>query len=123
RAADQLHRAVDRDVNQPPAQMSADEAVLRSLLAAFPDRLCRRRNPGGRKGVMVGGRGVRLDNSSFVTRPLFFLAVDVDAGQQESLVRIASGVEKDWLPAEQLKTVVETEIGESTGRLLAWKRT
>jgi ATP-dependent helicase HrpB len=122
RAANQLCRAVDRGFEDTPVNVTADEAVMRSLLAAFPDRLCRRRNPGGRKGVMVGGRGVRLDNWSFVTRSSLFLAVDVDAGQQESLVRIASGVERDWLPREQITTGVETEIDESSGRLLAWKR-
>jgi ATP-dependent helicase HrpB len=123
RAADQLLRAVDREGSSVASKVSADDAVSRSLLAAFSDRLCRRRNPGGRKGVMVGGRGVRLDQWSFVLRPQFFLAVDVDAGQQESLVRIASGVEKEWLTIEGQTSVIELEIEESTGRLSAWKRT
>ena len=47
----------------------ADDAILRALLAAFPDRLARRREPGSRKGVMVGGRGVKLAPSSHVTEP------------------------------------------------------
>ena len=80
-----------------------DAAVLRALLAAFPDRLARRREPGSRKGVMVGGRGVRLAPTSGGGRPELFLCVDVDAGQAEALVRQASGVQRDWLPAGQLR--------------------
>ena len=37
-----------------------DEALLRSLLAACPDRLARRRQLGSARGVMAGGRGVRV---------------------------------------------------------------
>src|SRR5262245_16714063 len=37
-----------------------DEAFLQSLLAAYPDRLARRREQGSRRGIMVGGRGIRL---------------------------------------------------------------
>ena len=30
---------------------------------------------------------------------MFFVAVDVEAGNEETLVRIASGIERDWLRA------------------------
>ncbi len=123
RAADQLRRSVGREDAEHDGEVPSDEAVMRSLLAAFPDRLCRQRNPGGRKGVMVGGRGVRLDNRSFVTASSLFLAIDVDAGSEESLVRIASGIEKEWLHVDAVATTVETECDSATGRLLAWKRT
>ena len=62
----------------PLSPISGEEAVQRSLLAAFPDRLARRREPGSRKGIMVGGRGVRLAPSSGVTEPELFLCVEVD---------------------------------------------
>lgn len=119
RAARQLARSVDA---VPPSSVtSAEEGVARALLAGFPDRVCRRRNPGGRKGVMVGGRGVRLDARSQVTRPMLFLAVDVDAGAGESVVRLAAGIERDWLSG-QTTTVVESGFDEATGRLQAWRR-
>src|SRR5262249_18002711 len=62
-ARDQLLRLVRHETRRPAfaeglapaAEVFADEAVLRSLLAAFPDRVARRREPGGRRGVMVGG--------------------------------------------------------------------
>ena len=40
------------------ARPGLDISLLRSLLAAYPDRLARRREPRSPRGVMVGGRGV-----------------------------------------------------------------
>ncbi len=130
RARDQLVRSVSRDAEpraQRAAQRSAsganpEEAFLRALLAAFPDRLARRREPGSRRGVMVGGRGVRLAPSSGVVESELFLCLDVDAGQGETLVRMASGVQRDWLPAEQLRSSVEVEFDPTGERVIARKR-
>jgi ATP-dependent helicase HrpB len=104
----------------PP--MAAEEALGRALLAAFPDRLCRRREPGSPRGVMVGGRGVKLAPSSGVTQAELFVAVDVDAGQAETLVRQASAVERAWLPPEQLRETIDVEFDETTGRVVGRKR-
>jgi ATP-dependent helicase HrpB len=95
---------------------------LRALLAAFPDRLARRREAGGRRGVMVGGRGVRLAPSSAVTGTELFLCVEVDAGQGESLVRQASAVERDWLPPERLATSIEVAFDAEAERVTARRR-
>lgn len=121
RARDQLARSA-ADI-PAVAPTSAAEAVLRAVLAAFPDRVCKRRNPGGRKGVMVGGRGVRLENCSGVDGSPLFVAVDVDAGKEETLVRLASGIEAEWLPTEEITQSVNVEWDDSAGRLIAWKRT
>ena len=74
-----------------------DEPLLRSLLAAFPDRLCRRREGDGGRAVMVGGRGVVLGRESGVTEAPLFLALDVEGSGRDARVRIASAVEKEWL--------------------------
>src|SRR5262249_21677676 len=100
-----------------------DEAVLRALLAAFPDRLAKRRNPGGPKGVMVGGRGVKLAPWSGVKEAMLFVCVDVDAGTEESLVRQASAVLRDWLPAEQVTVSTDVTVDPVSGRIACWKRT
>jgi ATP-dependent helicase HrpB len=105
-----------------PARPSSDEIVMRSLLAAFPDRLARRREAGSMRGVMVGGRGVRLAPSSGVLDAEFFLCIDVDAGQKESLVRQASAIERDWLPAGQTTTSVEVAFDAQTERVSAKRR-
>jgi ATP-dependent helicase HrpB len=102
--------------------VSADEALLRSLLAAFPDRLARRRESGSRRGVMVGGRGVQLAPGSAVTEAELFVCVDVDAGAAETLVRQASAVQRDWLPIEQVSSAIEVLFDEKAEQVSARKR-
>ena len=68
RARDQMLRELDRikpeaKVGRQPAN-APDEILLRALLAAFPDRVIRRREAGSPRGLMVGGRGVRLAATS-----------------------------------------------------------
>jgi ATP-dependent helicase HrpB len=99
--------------------LSADEAVLRALFEAFPDRLARRRAAGSPRGVMVGGRGVRLAPASGVTEAELFVCVEVDAGQTEAIVRQASAVQRDWLPAEQVRTSVEVGFDPAAERVTA----
>jgi ATP-dependent helicase HrpB len=94
---------------------------MRALLAAFPDRLARRREPGSPRAVMVGGRGVRLAPSSAVTDAELFVCVDVDASDRESLVRLASAVKRDWLPADKLTSAIEVGFDESAERVIARK--
>jgi ATP-dependent helicase HrpB len=118
RARDQLLRSL-RHSHPASRELSEDEVVLRSLLAAFPDRVARRRGAGDRRGVMVGGRGVCLAPSSGVLETEFFLCIDVDAGQKETLVRQASAIERDWLPADQLSTSVEVAFDPATERVTA----
>ncbi|HEX9942809.1 MAG TPA: ATP-dependent helicase HrpB [Thermoanaerobaculia bacterium] len=104
-----------------------DDALLRALLAAYPDRVARRREPRSPRGLMVGGRGVRLAEESAVLEAELFLCVDLDAGRagalSEALVRKASAVEPDWLAPESLRTGVELEFDEPRERVAAWKRT
>lgn len=100
-----------------------DEAVLRAVFAAYPDRLARRREPGSSRALTVGGRGVRLAPTSGVTEPDLFVCVDVDAGGADSFVRLASGVERDWLPAGRITSRIEVTFDEQTERLTARKRT
>jgi ATP-dependent helicase HrpB len=100
-----------------------DAAFLHSLFTAFPDRLARRREPGSRRGVMIGGRGVRLAPTSGVTDSELFLCIDVDAAGTEALVRQASAVQRDWLPAERLRTAVEVAFDADAERVTARRRT
>ncbi len=124
RARDQLLRSLRYEIRRSglAENRSADEAVMRSLLAAYPDRLARRREAESRRGVMVGGRGVRLAPTSGVTEPELFLCIDVDASRTETLVRQASMVQRDWLPPEQITTAVEASFDAETERVSARRR-
>ncbi len=107
---------------------SGDEhALLEALLAAYPDRVARRRAPDDPRGVMVGGRGVRLAEESSVREAELFVCVDLDAGKRgeraEALVRQASGIDREWLPAERLREEVATRFDEERETVTASRRT
>jgi ATP-dependent helicase HrpB len=131
RASEQLARSVRKDLKSlgeveragaPSPPVSGEEALGRALLAAFPDRLARRREPGSSRGVMVGGRGVRLSPASGVGDAELFLCIDVDAGKKEALVRQASAVRRDWLPAAKLVAASALVFDETTERVVARRR-
>ncbi|WP_254506801.1 ATP-dependent helicase HrpB [Anatilimnocola floriformis] len=102
-----------------PLRMSGDEALGRALLAAFPDRLARLREPGSRRAVLVGGRGVKLADQSAVTGEELFLAIDVEASTGEATVRLAAGVERDWLPRELLSDETVLTYDEMQERVVS----
>jgi hypothetical protein len=106
-------------MRNPELKSREQQPLLRALYSAYPDRLARRRNPGGEKGVMIGGRGVRLAPTSGVTDGELFVCVDIDAGQTESLVRMASRVERDWLPSDQIVEKVEVYFDEKSERVVS----
>lgn len=123
RARDQLLRSLRQEcADAPGPHTDADEAVLRALLVAFPDRVARRRDSDPLKGVMVGGRGVRLAPSSNVLASELFLCIDVDADPKETLVRQASAIQRDWLSPDAMATRTEIFFDEAAERVRAEKR-
>jgi len=116
--------AVAPEARDLPPSITADEAVLRAILAAFADRVARRRDATGRRAVMVGGRGVRLHERSAVGESPLFVCVDLEEiGKSESLVRQASAVERDWLPAAAITTAIDVEFDSQRKRVMALRRT
>jgi len=81
-------------------ESAREEALLKLLILAYPDRVVRRRGA-EETGVMVGGRGVRLTPESVVREGEFFLALDPREerrrGTLELQVAIASAVRLEWL--------------------------
>ena len=86
-----------------------DEAIRRALLAGFPDRVVRRREPLSPRLVLPTGQGAVLGRESGVRGGELLLALDVtgdaagDAG--EPIVRAASLVEREWLAPIDTETV------------------
>ncbi|HLJ10739.1 MAG TPA: ATP-dependent helicase HrpB [Planctomycetaceae bacterium] len=105
------------------APADEDEALQRCVLAAFHDRLARRREMSKDRGVMVGGRGVRLGWTSAVTEAELFVCVDVDAGDSEALVHQASAVAREWLDPRWLTSRDEVTFDRRSGRVAAVRRT
>jgi ATP-dependent helicase HrpB len=93
----QVVKQVRRMVN-PPRQKARDEnALLISVLAAFPDRVARRRQGG--ELLLAAGGSAQLAASSTVQSAEFLVAVEAEdrRDQKLPLVRIASGIEPEWL--------------------------
>ena len=73
---------------------------------------------------MVGGRGVRLHERSAVGEAPLFVCVDLEeTGRTESLVRQASAIESEWLPAESLAATTDVEYDPERKRIVAYRRT
>jgi len=90
-------RQVRRMLN-PPRQRGRDEdALLISVLTAFPDRVARRRQGGELQ--LASGASAQLAPSSTVTEAEFLVAVEAEdrADQTVPLVRLASAIEPAWL--------------------------
>lgn len=81
-----------------------EEAIPRALLAAMPDRLARRREHGGGKALMVGGRGVKPGPLSGVQEAGLLLCVDVAAGNVDAIVHQATAIRREWLDPELVST-------------------
>ena len=100
RAARQLLRSLEK-VARGHGRSSRSAALRRAVLAAFPDRVVRRRDGDPGRGVMVGGTGVFLSGAGFSDQSDLFVAVDVRAGNRrvrsESEVTLASAIDRDWL--------------------------
>jgi ATP-dependent helicase HrpB len=120
RAAEQLFRLADF---LPTAKTERpDIGLMRALLAAFPDRLCKLRPGTQDRGLMVGGRGVRLESSSRVRGEPLFLAIELNDVRGEARARLASAVERDWLPAAAIRTCEEMFFNPTRGQVEARAR-
>jgi ATP-dependent helicase HrpB len=76
---------------------AADEPLLKSVLAAFPDRVARRRQ--GDELLLASGGSAVLAASSVVRAEEWLVAVDVEERRERGLplVRLASAIRPEWL--------------------------
>jgi ATP-dependent helicase HrpB len=96
---------VARDIRQRAAELLGGGAVAtigdaefrRAVLTGYPDRVAHRRAPGSDRFLLASGTGAQLARSSGVINAEFIVAVDVTAGTAEALIRIATGVDREWL--------------------------
>ena len=89
-AFDELRRLAPRS----QASTSEDEALLRAALAAFPDRVARRRRD--RELLLSNGGSAALATE---TAAEFLVAIDVEERSERGLplVRLSSAIEPEWL--------------------------
>jgi ATP-dependent helicase HrpB len=106
----------------------ADETRFRrAVLAAYPDRVARRRDTRRDAFLLAAGTGARLARESGVHNATFIVAVDVAGaaadpmagGAVEPLIRLATAIEADWIGPTV--TEVRHDIDEHTGLVRAWR--
>ncbi|MDX1963136.1 MAG: ATP-dependent helicase C-terminal domain-containing protein [Pirellulales bacterium] len=124
RASEQLQRQLDdlAEIDTPTGAPVTDEeeALLRLILTAFPDRVARRRGPRDSRALLVGGRGVKLLSSSAVQDAELFVCVDMqETGGSEALVRQASAIEESWLDNSLLSESTILSFDATRERVIA----
>lgn len=105
RLADELTTLGNTLARNTKLKSSPDEIDLLKLpLLAYPDRVCRRRDGDITTAIMIGGGGVKLARESVVAmmqNTPYFLALDARHDprnrKSETLVRIASAIDAEWL--------------------------
>lgn len=125
RAADQIETIARRVLDTPAhARIPSDDDLRRALLAGYGDRLARRRTPGSDRVILANGHGGRLATESGVREGEWLVAVAVRGATPgagpESLVEVASRVEREWLPSPEER--VEHVFDAEQGRVRAVRR-
>ena len=126
RQAAQVVRHVRRIVNPPrqprgPSRRAEDEdALLISALAAFPDRVARRRQ--GSELQLASGGSAQLAANSSVSDTELLIAVEAEdrKDRQAPLVRLASAIEPEWLIdlfADRVREVSTVEWNRAAARV------
>ena len=88
-----------------------DTTFRRAVLAAYPDRVARRREPRSDSFLLASGTGARLARDSGVYDAEFIVAVDVASGigaassSAEATIRLATAIDRAWLVATHVETV------------------
>jgi ATP-dependent helicase HrpB len=119
---------------RPGSKSKVEEALLIAILAAFPDRVAKRRAPGSRDLLMAVGGSAYLSESSAVHHAALMVAVDAEerkgskgsAETQGVLVRLASAIEPEWLAGlfpDALSQSSELKWNEQAGRVEELRRT
>ncbi|GAB5407124.1 MAG: ATP-dependent helicase HrpB [Aureliella sp.] len=107
---------------QQARELPTDARLRIALLAAFPDRLAKRRQHGSARGAMVGGKGVQLARQSGVKKSEFFLCLDLDAKGAEAQVRIASAVDPSWLTGANRRSLIERFFNPTMSAVVSRER-
>jgi ATP-dependent helicase HrpB len=117
RAAREL-AALGQRLASPGSRGDDDVTLRRALLAGFPDRVARRREPGSSRLVLASGTGAVLSRQSGVREGELLLALDVTRGAagSEALVHVASRIERDWIVATRRQVVHRLDEDSGTVR-------
>lgn len=84
----------------------SEDATLRALLAAFPDRVAKKKNE---RVQLSGGGAATMSEDSVVRDAELIVAVEIEGTPKGAVVRQASAIDKAWL-AEETAGVVRARV-------------
>lgn len=99
------------------ADAIGEVAFRQAVLAAYPDRVGRRRAAGTDRVLLATGTGARLGRESGVVNHEFVVAVDVGGRgasvSDEAVIGMACGIEREWLAPTSvaIEHTLDTEAG------------
>jgi len=110
----------------PRPSRPSETDLLRLLLAAYPDRVARRRRPGGTEAVLAGGTPLSFDGRCAVRSAELVVVVETSASTSgPDRIRLASAVEREWLgglPGERLRAETVRSWDPASERVVARER-
>jgi ATP-dependent helicase HrpB len=126
RSAAQLARIAGcKSGKDETGQVPGHPDIARLLLAAYPDRIARRRDDGSDRYLLATGRGARLSPRSGVRNRELILAVHVNAGEKgEGIIHQACLLTRDLVRSEcsHLITGKKSIVWDmEQERVLAWE--
>jgi ATP-dependent helicase HrpB len=109
-----------------PAKADRTNSVGATVALAFPDRISKRRSGDGADWISVGGRGLRLDPSSPITRAEWLAVAEtagVAAGARILSAAAITRVEVESLFADRIETRRTVTFDPTTGGVTALRET
>ncbi|HEX8633048.1 MAG TPA: ATP-dependent helicase HrpB [Pyrinomonadaceae bacterium] len=129
----QLERLLGTKTDRRPSRADQETELLISILAGYPDRVARRRKLSDKISAdhlelsMAGGGSATLMPESLVRAEEFLVAVDAEERRGQAvmrgatrLVRLASGIEPEWLLdlfAERIRETSQVEWNAQAERV------
>ena len=89
-----LAQLFERDAGRGSEVLTEDAGRL--LLAAYPDRLARRRGESGRY-VLANGRGAAFQGPDSLSRHEFIVVAELDGGDREARIQLAASIDRETL--------------------------
>lgn len=121
RTTQQLRHLTGRGIETSGGEIG--DMIPRLLLAAFPDRIAKRREEESSRYVMRQGRGVRLSAKSIPAESPYIIAVVVDKGEKaEGKVHMAEPLTEKLIReelGEQIELQRRVEWDKPEGRIIA----
>jgi ATP-dependent RNA helicase HrpB len=100
------------DTRRQRVEPLSDACFRRAVLAGYPDRVARRREPGSTRVKLASGAGAAIGSQSGVREGEFLVAIDLVSSRgprpthsPDALIRVASRIEREWLEANAVELV------------------